>query len=137
MTESTRVVPQPDLETAPYWEAAREHRLELPRCSGCSSFVFPPRPACPACNSDSMAWTEVSGRGAVYTFAVMHDKMVAGFDPPYVVAQVELEEQSSIRLQTNILDCEPSDVYIGMPVEVTFEDRAEGVSIPQFRPRTG
>ena len=135
MTESRKVVPHPDLDTAPYWDAAREHKLKIPKCSQCGTFVFPPRPVCPTCHGDSLKWTEVSGRGAVYTFTITHDKFVAGFEPPYVVAQVELEEQPGLRLQTNILECEVPDVHIGMPVEVTFEDRPENVSIPQFRPR--
>ncbi|PZC46655.1 MAG: hypothetical protein C1O27_001797 [Chloroflexi bacterium] len=136
MADSTKVIPHADLETTPYWEAAREHKLKLPKCSQDGTFVFPPRPICPKCHSDKLEWTELSGRGAVYTFTIMHDKMVAGFDPPYVVAQVELEEQAGLRLQSNILECPVPDVYIGMPVEVTFEDRSEEISVPQFRPRS-
>jgi uncharacterized OB-fold protein len=55
-------------------------------------------------------------------------------EPPYAVAQIELEEQAGLRLIANILDCDPNDVRTGMPVEVTFEDVEENFTLPQFRP---
>ncbi|MYK34477.1 MAG: OB-fold domain-containing protein, partial [Chloroflexi bacterium] len=48
--------------------------------------------------------------------------------------QIELDEQPGLRLTTNLIGCEPDDARIGMRVEVTFEDRGEGVAVPQFRP---
>ena len=52
---------------------------------------------------------------------------------PYSLAIVELEEQSGLRMLTNIVDCPFEALSIGMPVEVTFEDR-DGQVVPQFRP---
>ena len=135
MAEPAKPVPFPDMETAPFWAAARDHRLALPQCRECGFIVFPPKSRCPRCLSTNVAWTDMSGRGTVYTFSVMHDTFMRGYDPPYVVAEVELEEQPGLRLTSNILDCAIGDVHIGMPVEVTFEDRTEDVSLPQFRPR--
>ena len=51
---------------------------------------------------------------------------------PYVMAYVELDE--GVRMLTNIVDCKPEDVKIGMPVEVTFEDATPEISIPLFKP---
>jgi uncharacterized OB-fold protein len=81
-----------------------------------------------------MEWVEMSGRGTVFSYCVMHLPLVAGFAPPYVVADVELEEQTGLRITTNILNCSVKDVRIGMEVTVTFEDREGGVSLPQFEP---
>lgn len=129
-------VPVPDTDTEPYWQAAKQHQIKLPRCKQCGHFSFPPRPdRCPRCLSTTVEWSQLSGRGTVYSFTVMHDSLVRGFPPPYVVAQVDLEEQRGLRLTCNILDCNIQDVRIGMPVEVVFEDRTEEVSLPQFRPR--
>ena len=47
-----------------------------------------------------------------------------GPELPYVVAIVEIDEDPSIRLTTNIVGCEPEDVEIGMPVRVVFEHHA-------------
>ena len=57
-----------------------------------------------------------------------------GFDAPYLIAQVELDEQPGLRLTTNLIDCDPSGARIGMPVSVAFEDRSGGLAVPQFRP---
>ena len=56
-----------------------------------------------------------------------------GLDVPYAIAMVELPEQPGMRLTTNIVECEPEDVHIGMEVEVVFEQR-EDVYFPLFRP---
>ena len=79
-------------------------------------------------------WLRCSGKGTVYTFTVTHQNQSAGFreNLPYVMAYVELEE--GVRMLTNIVDCDPEQVRIGMPVEVTFEDLTDEVSVPLFRP---
>lgn len=51
---------------------------------------------------------------------------------PYVIAIVELEEGP--HMTANIVGCEPEAVRIGMPVEVTFEDVSEEISLVMFRP---
>ena len=37
-------------------------------------------------------------------------------------------------MMSNVVDCEPGEVRIGLPVEVVFRDLAEGVTLPYFRP---
>ena len=76
----------------------------------------------------------VSGRAQVHTFTINHHPWVPGFDPPYVVAIVELEEQVGLRLMTNIVGCPIDEVHIGMPVEVCFEELEDGAYLPLFQP---
>lgn len=130
-----RPIPICDPETAPYWEAARAHELRLPRCARCGHYEFPPKPRCSACLADALEWVKVSGHGTVFSFAIMRESFMKAFEPPYVVAQVELEEQPGLLVMTNIVDADVADVRIGQLVEVTFEDRSPDVTIPQFRPR--
>lgn len=129
-----RPLPLADEDSRPYWEAAKQGRLELPRCQSCSKFHFPPRPRCPYCLSPQLEWSEVGGRGKVYSFTVIHVPIVRGFETPYAVAQVELVEQAGLRLMANILGIPASDVAIGMAVEVVFEDVGDAAVLPQFRP---
>jgi uncharacterized OB-fold protein len=75
----------------------------------------------------------VSGRAEVATFTINVQPWIPGFDPPYVIAMVEIVEQPSVRLTTNIVDCAPDDVYIGMPVMVRFE-QYDDVWLPLFAP---
>jgi uncharacterized OB-fold protein len=127
-------LPLPDADTAPYWQAASEHRLICPRCTACGMYAFPPAPRCGTCSTGTMEWTDLSGHGKVFSHCVMHVPLVAGFEPPYVVADIELAEQPGLRITTNILHCPIGDVRIGMPVIVTFEDREPGLALPQFEP---
>jgi len=133
MTEP-RPIPIPDLDSAAYWEAARRHEFLLQRCSSCERFRFYPRSHCPHCFSGSFQWQHASGRGTIYSFTVIHKAPSAGFRDklPYVLALIDLVE--GVRIMTNVVDCRPNDVEIGMPVEVVFEDINETISLPQFRP---
>jgi uncharacterized protein len=56
-----------------------------------------------------------------------------GVGGPYVIGVVDIVEQQGLRLMTNIVGVSPEEVYIGMPVEVVFEDHAP-VYLPFFRP---
>ena len=126
--------PRPAPESLPYWEAAKEHRLALPRCDDCEQFWFPPSRTCPHCLSMNFAFKTVSGRGKVFSFVTFHRVYRPAFaeDVPYVVALVELDEGP--RLLTNILDISPDEVRCEMPVEVVFDDCDVDVSIPKFKP---
>lgn len=135
MAEQQRPLPFPDEDSRPYWEAARTHEFKLPKCQQCGHIAFPPRSVCPRCLSTSVDWAQLKGTGTIYTYCVMHDTFIRGMDPPFVVAEVELDDQPGLRVTSNILDCPVTDVRIGMPVEITFEDVTDQVSLPQFRPR--
>jgi uncharacterized OB-fold protein len=106
----------------------------IQRCSNCRSHIFYPRYNCPQCGSRGLEWVQASGRGKVYTYTVARRPTHPAFADrvPYVIAIVELEEGP--RLTTNIVDCDPNAVRIDMPVEVTFEDVNEEISLPVFRP---
>ena len=137
-----KAVPKPFLPpnetTRFFWDAAREHRLVIQRCDGCAFYIHWPEVCCPRCGSERLSASEVSGRGTVYTFTIVQHVFHPGFaaDVPYSLALIELEEQPGLRVVANIVDCPNDAVRIGMPVEVTFEDR-EGYSLPQFRPAGG
>jgi uncharacterized protein len=138
---SEQVLPAPppfvNPEVKPFWDAAAEGRLVLPRCEDCQAVIWYPRPFCPACASTRVTWFEASGRGTIYSFTVnrrgaadLPEYRGAG---TYVLAYVELEEGP--RVMTNIVDCDPDSVRIGQQVEVVFHDTGQGTALPRFRPR--
>ncbi len=128
--------PLPALEplTERFWRACRGGRLEFLRCSSCHFFVHPPRPLCPRCLTSTLRWEAVSGRGRVYSFTVNHKPWYPGQEVPYVIGLVELEEQPGLRLTTNLVDCQPEEVKIGMAVEAHFLPVSEEIGLPLFRP---
>jgi uncharacterized OB-fold protein len=137
MPESKYAKPLPrlDEESKGYWEACQRHELVVQRCGSCGTLRHYPRALCPNCLSDRVEWQRCSGRGTVYTFTVTHQNQAPGFRDalPYVLAYVELDE--GVRLLTNIVECAPDAVRIGMPVEVVFEAATPEITLPRFKPR--
>ena len=126
--------PMPSDVTQFYWDAAKDHRLVIQRCDDCMRYIHPPLALCCNCQSSSLAPAEVSGKGSIYTFTVINRMFHPGWaeEIPYVVALIDLVEQDDVRLVANIVDSDIDGLEIGMPVEVTFEDRGDH-SVPQFR----
>ena len=134
MSEPRKPLPRPAPESVPFWQAAKSHRLETPHCRACGHYWFPPSRSCPQCLSADVEFKEVSGRGKVFSF-VIYDRVyhpAFATEVPYVVALVELDEGP--RMISNIVGIEPDKVRCEMPVTVVFDDVAEDVSVPKFRP---
>ena len=129
-------LPSPDAETEPYWQAAREHRLLIKRCGACGRAHHYPRPFCPHCWSEDVAWEEASGPGTLYTYSIVrrNDLPPFGERVPYVVAIVDLAE--GVRMMTNLVECDEAAVAIGMPLTVTWQDDGD-YTLPVFRPAGG
>jgi uncharacterized OB-fold protein len=85
------------------------------------------------CLSGELATEVVSGRGTVHTFTVNHQAWRPDLDEPYVIAVVELDDAPGVRLLTNVVDCDPEAVAIGLRVRVRFEDHGD-VHLPLFAP---
>jgi hypothetical protein len=75
--------------------------------------------------------TELSGRGTLYSYTVVHHPLPPGFVEPAIVGVIELEK--GIRFVSNIVDVEPESLKIGEPLEVYFLEQEEGWTAPQFR----
>jgi uncharacterized OB-fold protein len=127
-------LPEITAESRPFWDGCRRHQLLIQRCRACGTFQHYPRGVCARCWGTDLEWRPSPGRGGVYTFTVVHRSQAPGFKDrlPYVLAYVELEE--GVQILTNLVDCVPAEVTIGMPVRVTFEDVTPEVSLPRFVP---
>jgi uncharacterized OB-fold protein len=147
-------LPKADELTQPYWEHARQHELWIERCRACDEYRHPPLPlanpnvsgvqdalpppprTCRHCGVTDYVWSKLSGKGVVYSYIIDYQRLVPGFPEPYVVAQVVPVEaqRDTVRITANVIGCALEDVYIGMPVEVTFQDVTVEVTLPQFQP---
>jgi uncharacterized OB-fold protein len=125
--------PVADTITLPFWQAAAEHRLVVQRCTACEHTRLPPAPVCPECRSADSDFMEVSGRGEVYTYTIVHRPIAAGQQLPYVVAVIALEDAGGVRIISNLVDVNPDEVEIGLPVELVWEDMSADLAIPRFR----
>jgi uncharacterized OB-fold protein len=105
----------------PFWDALKDNKFLVPKCADCGDYNWTPYPACRSCLSTNQEWTEVSGRGTVYTFTAVY-RGLPTFDTPHIWAHIELDEKPrAMTVLSNIIECEPEDCYIGMPVKVVYE----------------
>lgn len=134
---STLPVPAPLVTPANerFWAATAQNRFELQRCTECDTVVWFPQRLCPECWTESLGTFDAAGTGTVYSFTVVRrgngDWRGA---VPFVLAYVELDEGP--RVLTNIVDCDPDDVHIDMPVSLVWHDTGENSSLYRFRPAT-
>lgn len=138
MSESTprptRLEPQPDEVSAPFWEATRERRLIVQWCEDCDAAVFFPRAVCPSCLGTNLVWRPSSGTGVLYAVTVEHrlPNPIAGQDGPYAIGLVDVAE--GWRMLTNVVGCDPADLRTGMGVSVAWEPLSDGRHLPLFSP---
>jgi uncharacterized OB-fold protein len=128
-------VPVPNPETAPFWKYCAVGTLHIQQCSACGVFRHPPQPMCAECGSMAREWAPVSGHGEVFSYATTRQPIHPALRDrvPFTSVLVELPE--GVLLTSNVIDCAPEDIYIGMPVTVTFEPVDEEIAIPRFRRR--
>ena len=92
--------------------------------------MHPPRPVCHKCQTFNTEFVPVSGKGTIYSYVVYHRSTYPSFKVPYEVVLVELEE--GVRIVSNMKDCEPHEIYIGMPVEAVVDQVFEDIALPKF-----
>lgn len=118
--------------TRVFWDAARDGKLLLQYDPAVGKYQFYPRPVSVFSGRRDLEWREASGKGTVYTYTVSH-KAPPPFKnvPPFVIATVELAE--GVRIITNLVDCPPDRVRIGMPVRLIWV-KAGDMNFPAFEP---
>jgi uncharacterized OB-fold protein len=88
------IIPEETPLTEPYWEAARQGKVALQRCSSCDNVWHPPQPICPNCRSKNYIWFNSAGFGVVYSHTTVRHAVHAAVKEsvPYIVCLIELDE---------------------------------------------
>jgi uncharacterized OB-fold protein len=113
-------------------------RFLATRCPTCQKVWSPPRPLCPD-DLTITVWTELSGRGQVVSFSVLHyaPAMLAFLERPYVLAYVKLAGADTLfaHLLQNYGDV--SKVHYGLPVQVVYNEGPvdHPIMLMAFEPR--
>ncbi len=125
----------PDPWTAPFWEAAREHRLVAPRCTACGTFRMPPGPFCHSCRNQDVAWIELPGTGTVFTYTITRHALIPlmASAVPYAVAVADLDGAPGARLVAAMVSgTDLDEVRIGLPVAVRWDDLDASTTVPRL-----
>ncbi len=134
MADKSKIpVPTPTPETQHFWDGTRVGELRLQRCKDCCQVYFPPRPFCPACASKEISVFAASGKATLYSY-IINERHHPAFDGPYSIGVVQLEEGP--RMMSNIINVPqtPEALILDMPLEVTFENLDDEISLPYFQP---
>ena len=121
----------------PFWDGCKQGQLKAQRCTQCGTWRYPAAAVCPECLSVSAEWQDLSGRGEIFSYIIIH----RGYHPywaqrvPYNVTLVELEE--GLRMFSNVVGVPNDKLQIGQKVKVAFEQRDEGLVVPVFEPDPG
>jgi uncharacterized OB-fold protein len=116
----------------PFWDGCRAHKLMAQQCTHCQELRYPVAAVCPNCLSTGCEWRELSGRGELFSYIIIH----RGYHPywaqrvPYNVAFIELEE--GLRMFSNIVGTPNDALKVGQKVKVAFEERGEDLVVPVF-----
>lgn len=126
--------PQRSTHSKPYWDGMQAGKLVFQKCCDCGAFTHPPGPACTNCLSSRREFVPLSGLGTLYTYTVTHRAMHPEFkaDLPYVIAYVRLAEGPMI--VSWLVDVDPENVRIDMPVQAAFEQIDDHTRLHRFRP---
>ena len=120
------------------WRSLKEkYQLIGTKCETCGKLYFPSRKICPTCRRLGRPKSvKFSGKGTVFSYSVVRNAP-EGFElfTPYVIGLIQLEEGPKLLCQ--IVDCNPEDMHIGMPVETVFRklrvDGKEGLISYSFK----
>jgi uncharacterized OB-fold protein len=105
-----KLLPTVDRDSAPYWRALAEGRLDLQHCKDCGRWTWPARPICSGCQGENLVWEPVKGTGQIWSWVVTHQVYGPEFATlvPYTIANVRLDEQSDIYIPARLVsDVEP------------------------------
>lgn len=123
-----------DRFTAPFWQAAAQGRLCLPRCAACGEWAMPPLPFCPACHAQGHDWPEVDPQGVLHSYTIVTRAILPEMAGhlPFVPATVAFPQAGGVRLVAAVVGLRLGDLRIDMPLRARFDTRPDGVTVPRF-----
>ena len=129
----SKPLPKPTPETQPFWDGCKAHELRIQRCSGCGALRYWGQPMCSRCNSLESEAVKASGRGRIWSYTTTYHGFSRAWKEavPYTVVVVELDEGP--RMTSNLVEADPAEIKVGLPVEVVWDDVTAEVTLPKFR----
>ena len=124
--------PTIDIDSKTYWDAAKNKKLMIQYSLDTKEYFLYSKQLINTTDSKNVEWREVSGKGKIYSYTVVHAPAGPAFkdDTPYIVASIELEEGA--RIISNIITQDIENISIGDSVKVVFEKQDDAFTIPKF-----
>ena len=124
--------PTIDIDSKIYWDSAKNKKLMIQYSLDTKEYFLYSKQLTNTLDSKNVEWREVSGKGKIYSFTVVHAPAGSAFkdETPYIVASIELEEGA--RIISNIITQDIENISIGDRVKVVFEKQDDEFTIPKF-----
>lgn len=133
--DPTSLLPAVTPDNTPYWNGLAQGELNVQVCGGCKRPRYPIVPVCPHCTSTQWNWTQLSGRGQVFSWVRYHRSYLPEFEDlmPYIVITAQMDED--VRMYGRLVDRldRSEKLAIGTPVETVVERWPDGRCVPAFR----
>jgi uncharacterized OB-fold protein len=114
-----------------FYKFIAQGKLMAGKCTRCGKIHLPPRPLCDNCFSQEFTWTEISGKGKLITYTVIHiaPQQFQAL-APYAVGIVQLENGAKI---LGMITAIPHDqLRIGMNLAIDFGTCSTAQAWPQW-----
>jgi 3-hydroxy-3-methylglutaryl CoA synthase len=118
--------------TTTYRDRKSIMRCHGSRCRECGQLAYPVQRVCYSCNAkDAFDEEPISHlQGEVFTFTL--DNLAGRSDDPVVVQTVAEMGPDKVRFYGMMTDCDPAEVKVGMPVDMTFRRVYEGAGMHNY-----
>jgi uncharacterized OB-fold protein len=115
-----------------FYRFLSQGKLMAGKCLKCGKTHLPPRPLCDECYSQEFEWIEVSGKGKLLTYTVIH-VAPPQFQAlaPYAVGIVQLAD--GLKIPGMIQDVTQEQLKVGMDLNLDFAACAAGQAWPQWQ----
>lgn len=115
-----------------FYKFLEQGKLMAGKCLKCEKNHLPPRPLCDNCYGQDFEWVEVSGKGKLLTYTVIH-VAPPQFQAlaPYAVGIVQLE--NGLKIPGIISDIDSEQLKVGMELIIDFAACAAGQAWPQWQ----
>lgn len=125
--------PREDEDNAPFLAGWREGRLLLQRSRDGGPLFFYPRPICPYTGSPDLTWTEVTGRGRIVSFSIVHRPNHPSFNEevPIILAEIALDEGGA--LLGRVICSDIGLIKTGAALELLPVEEGRRYPLPAFR----
>jgi uncharacterized OB-fold protein len=119
-----------------YKKKIQDHEFQPYKCVSCGSIIAPPTGTCYSCGGNKMEWGNVSGKGKLVSFTVIHIAPEQfQEESPYIVAIVELDEGTRVTGRLQGFDpMKPEEITVGTPLFLDYEDGESGNTYLSFKP---
>lgn len=114
-----------------FYKYINQGKLLGGKCKKCGALHLPPRPLCNKCFSQEFEWVEISRKGKLLTYTIIHvappqfEQMT-----PYAVGIIQLEK--GLKIPGMIRGLEDAEIEIGMELTVDFDTAAVSSQWPQW-----